>query len=748
MAKSFVGQSITRVDARAKVTGEALYPGDISMPGMVYGKILFAGRPHARVLSIDTAQAESVDGVVAIFTAQDVPVNEYGLQRPDQPVLCGPGSKKPGADVVRFIGDQVAVVVAETEEAAARARDLIQVDYEDLPAITSPFDALKPDAPQLHPGRPPIPIHPELTIDGNRISHHQIRKGDVEAAWDRAHVIIEGNYTTHPQEHAYLQPEAGVSYIDEEGRVTVVIAGQWVWEDQHQIAHALGLEPEQVRVIYPAIGGAFGGREDMSLQIVLALAAWKLGRPVKIVWSREESIRGHCKRHPMWLRCKLGATRDGQLVAAEIHAVADGGAYCYTTNKVLGNTIITAAGPYEIPNVKIDVDGYYTNNPPYGAFRGFGAPQGIFAAELQMDKLAQALGMDPVELRLKNLLRDESLAVMGTPLPGGVNLVEVTTRCAEAMGWIGAEDGTWYRPGFDSPAPAVRCGTGIAVAFKNIGFSFGYQENCWAKIELRGESEIETATVYVGTAEVGQGSHTVIRQMAADGLGIDIEKVELELSDTATSPGSSGSVSASRMTFMVGNALRGAAAEALEKWQDEDRPAVAEYTYLAPQTTPFDPETGYGVPNLAYGYVAQAVSVEVDTETGEVRIPRVVCANDVGKAINPHLVEGQIEGGVIQAMGWAMMENFLTDGGDVVTDRLSTYLIPTALDLPGQVESIIVEQADSRGPWGARGMGEMPFIPLAPAIVAAIHDATGVWIDDLPLTAERVLKALEENKNP
>ncbi len=736
-----VGQSVTRVDARAKVTGEALFPGDFVMPDMLHAKVLFAERPHARILSIVTSAAEAAPGVVAIFTAKDVPVNEYGLQTPDQPVLCGPGSSSPRADVARFVGDQVALVVAETERAAVRARDLIRVEYEDLPVVTDPFEALKPDAPQLHPHRRPDPIHRELCTEGNLICHHQIRKGDMEAGWAAADVVVEAEYRTPTQEHAYLQPEAGLGYVDNEGRVTVVVGGQWTWEDQRQIAHALDIPPEQVRVIYPAIGGAFGGREDMSVQIVLALAVWKLRRPVRIVWSREESILGHCKRHPMWFHYKLGATCEGKLVAAEVRVVADGGAYCYTTNKVLGNTTITCTGPYEIPNVKVDGDGVYTNNPPSGAFRGFGAPQGIFAAEMQMNKLAHALEMDAVELRLKNLLRDESLTTMGTPLPGGVSLVEVTEQCALSAGWKYSTEG-WKKPILPTQQANFRRGIGLAVGLKNIGFSFGYQENCWAKVELRGKAAIEEAVVYIGSADVGQGSHTVIQQMAAEALHLPPERVRLVAADTATSPGSSGSVSASRMTFMAGNAIRGAAAVALEQWRTEERPTVAEYTYLAPQTTPFDPETGHGVPNFAYGYVAQAVEVEVDTETGELRLLRVVCADDVGKAVNPQQVEGQIEGGVAQAVGWATCENFIVEGGRVVTSHLSTYLIPTIADIPERVESVIVERPDPRGPWGVRGMGEMPFLPLAPALVAAVHDATGVWFDELPLTPERVLRGL------
>lgn len=753
-----VGQSVPRVDAQAKVTGQAKYPGDFDMEGMLYAKILFSGRPHARVVSIDTSEALDMPGVVAIFTAQDVPTNEYGLQTRDQPVLCGPGSDKPGADVVRFVGDQVAMVVAESRDAAACAPGLIEVEYEDLPIVADPFQALEDDAPQLHPNRQPSEVHPELSTEGNIISHHQIRKGDMEAGWEASEVIVESLYYTPPQEHAYLQPEAGLSYIDDEGRVTVVVAGQWTWEDQQQIAHALDLAPEQVRVIYPAIGGAFGGREDMSVQIVLALAAQRLQRPVKVVWNREESVVGHCKRHAVWSQCRWGATRDGKLMAAEVRIVADGGAYCYTTNKVLGNTTITCTGPYEFPNAKVDVDGVYTNNPPGGAFRGFGAPQGIFVAEMQMNKLADVLDMDPVALRLKNLLRDDTPTTVRTPLPDGVSLVEVTERCARAAGWQqadGADGGSspaWQRPSSRAepkggkPREALRSGIGLAVGFKNVGFSFGYQENCWAKIELSGEDEIEGAMVSIGSADVGQGAHTVIRQMTAEALGVPPALVHLEVSDTATSPGSAGSTSASRTTFMAGNAVRKAAAEALRRWREGRRPAVAEERYLAPETTQFDPETGEGLPNFAYGYVAQAAEVVVDVETGELDVRRIICVDDVGRAINPQQVEGQIEGGVAQALGWATCENLIIEDGRIQTPHLSTYLIPTIADVPERVESIIVEEPDPRGPWGARGMGEMPFIPFAPALVAAVHEATGVWIDKLPLTPERVLEFLQEDR--
>jgi len=746
MTPKAVGQSVTRVDARAKVTGRAKYPADFSMPDMLYAKLLFAGKAHARIRGIDLSDAESAPGVVTILTAKDVPHNAYGLQIADQPVLCGPGSSQPGADIVRWVGDQVALIVADTEDAAAAARDLIHVDYEVLQTVSDPFLALEPGAPLLHPAREPSEAHPELCTEGNRISHHQIRKGDVAKGFADADVIVEADYYTPPQEHAFLQPEAGLAYIDDAGRVTVVVGGQWAWEDQREIAESLELPQDQVHVIYPAIGGAFGGREDMSVQIVLALAAHKLQRPVKMVWTREESILGHCKRHPMWIHCKWGATQDGKITTAQVRAIADGGAYCYTTNKVMGNFSITCTAHYAIPNVSVDADGVYTNNIPSGAFRGFGAPQGIFCAEMQVSKLAQALGIDPVELRMRNLLRDDTPSAMGTPFPGGVSLVEVTETCAQAAGWHHSGEGGWQKPSVSDPTAGktLRRGIGVATGFKNAGFSFGYQENCWLKIELRGSTEIEKALVFIGSAEVGQGSHTVIEQMAADALGIPLERVKLIPSDTATSPGSSGSVSASRMTYMAGNAIRTAAQAALARWRENERPVVVEHVYLAPPTTPLDVTGGQGTPNFSYGYAAQVVEVEVDLETGELRVLRVVAADDVGRAINPRLVEGQIEGAVVQALGWATCENFIVKDGQVLTAHLSQYLIPTIHDAPAEIVPIIVEKPDPQGPWGVRGVGEMPFLPFAPALAAAIFDAIGVWYDELPLTPGRVLKGIRE----
>ncbi len=696
------------------------------MPGMLYMKILFAMRPHARVLSIDPLEAYSLPGVIAIFTAKDIPVNEYGLQKNDQPVLCGPGSTRVDGDLVRFVGDQVAVIVAETEEIASMARSLIKVSYEDLPILTDPVIAMQPGA---------LIIHPELG-ESNICVHDKIRKGDIEQGFANADVIVEDEYFAPVQEHAYLQPEAGLAYMDDEGRITIQAGGQWTHADRDQISHSLNIPPENIRVIYPAIGGAFGGREDMSVQIVLALAAWKLKRPVRIIWTRQESIIGHGKRHSMVMKARWGANKAGKLVAASTEIIADAGAYMYTTNKVLGNSTITSTGPYFIPNVKTDVFGVYTNNVPGAAFRGFGAPQALFMAESQMSKLAEKLLMDPVEFRRLNALRDGDTLGVGTVVPGPVSVLKVIDAAAAKFDWQPNKD-----PESDIENKELIRGKGFACGFKNVGFSFGYKENCWARIELRGKTEIEEVILWHSSAEVGQGTHTVMLQMTAEATGVAVEKIRLVASDTATS-NNSGSVSASRMTFMSGNAIIGAAKLALKKWGVEERPASAEFVYYAPETTPFDKETGFSKPNFAYAYVAQAVEVEVDTETGIIRLLRVVSANDAGKAINPAQVEGQIEGAVVQAQGYAISENYLTKNGQVLTDQLSTYLIPTVLDIPETVESVIVEVPDPIGPWGARGLGELPFLPLVSAITGAIHDATGVWFNEFPLTPERILRGL------
>jgi CO/xanthine dehydrogenase Mo-binding subunit len=734
---STLGKSVKRIDAAGKLTGETLYSGDINMPNQLYGKILFANRPHAIIKNINIDAAKSIDGVVDIFTARDVPLNEYGLIMTDQPVLCGPGSEKPYCDRVRHVGDQIAFVVATSEEIASKARDLIVVDFEDLPIVSSTEQALALGATLIHPEK-----------ESNSILSYKIRKGDVDAAFALADVIVESEYRTPAQEHAYLAPESGIAYIDGEEKITIAVPGQWAHEEQAMIAHSLGLKKEQIRIIHPAIGGAFGGREDLSIQLVMGLAVMKLNergirQPVKVIWSREESIIGHHKRHPYLIRSKWGATKDGRIIAAKSEVIADGGAYAYTSTKVLGNATMSVTGPYKIENVWVDSQVVYTNNLPSGAFRGFGGPQGTFASEMQINKLAEKLNIDAVELRLINVARDGDLISTNTPLPKGVTLDQVIERCAIESEWENT-DGNWQRPVLESgDKDYLRRGRGFSSAFKNIGFSFGFPERCWATIELHGDTEIEEVILYHAGSDVGQGAHTVFQQMAAHAVGVSIDKVTLKMADTKNT-GDAGSTSASRMTFMAGNAIRGAGEKALAMWKDEARPVVAEYNFTPPKTTPYHPETGESIPNFAYGYIANTIDLEVDIETGQIKILDVVCVDDVGNAINPQQIIGQIEGCIVQAAGYTILENFIQEEGMVKTSQFSTYLIPTILDIPKNIKSVLVESNDLVGPWGAKGMAEMPFLPFTPAVMDALHQATGVWFDKFPLTPERVLAGIEE----
>jgi CO/xanthine dehydrogenase Mo-binding subunit len=740
----YIGQSVPRVDVCAKIKGEAIFASDMVMPGQTYMKMLMARRPHAIVKRVDTSRAEALPGVLTVLTSQDVPCNEFGYHSYDQPVLCGP-SQKPYADRVRFVGDRVAAVVAETEAIAAAARDLIEVEYEDLVVVCDVEDAAQPEAPVLHPDV-------SATCPGfsrNVFGHHKLYNGDIQAGFRQADVIVESILNTPAQEHAYLQTESGLAYMDEEGRVAVVTSGQWAVKDRKQIAHALGLAEDQVRVIYPMTGGAFGGREDISVQIIVALAALKLHRagnprPVKVVWTREESILGHCKRHPFRFFARWGATREGKIVAAEVKMLADGGAYKFTTSIVTSNAVINALGPYEIANVKVDAYDVYTNNVPRGAFRGFGGPQAVYCAEQMVNKLAVALDMDPVELRMRNLAKDGSLQTIGAPYPPGVSIREVTTACAQQAGWGVTSEGwkrTRSRPKIDPRQTHLRRGLGLACAHKNVGFSYGYPENCTIGIDLYGETEIERAVIRHGASEVGMGAHTVITQMAAEALGLGMEKIELVSSDTAQVK-DSGSVSASRMTFFIGNAIREGAEKALAMWINEERPVHLEHTYWPHQTTAPDPETGQCDPNVAYAYTTQAAEVVVDMETGQVKIEKIYCAIDVGKAINPQQALGQIQGGLVQSVGYAVLENFVEKEGRVLTHDLATYLIPTVLDIPDEMDIMMLEIPDPRGPWGARGLGEVMNMCLAPAVTAAVYDATGVWFDHFPLVPEEVFKGI------
>ncbi|MEE9413911.1 MAG: xanthine dehydrogenase family protein molybdopterin-binding subunit [Acidimicrobiales bacterium] len=743
MTAGGIGEQPIRQDAYGKVTGSTRYPGDQIPPDSLHAKVVFSNQPHARMISIDTSAAAVVPGVVIVLTAPDVPVNEYGLTMFDQPVIVGVGDTDRTAvasDVSRWEADKIAVVVAETPEAASAGAMAIEVEWEQLPIVDN-LEAARTDD---------VLVHPES--GSNTYYELKIAKGEMAQGWAEADVVIEGTYELPHQEHAYLQVEAATAWIDDEGRITVETTGQWTSEDRQQIAHALDLAEADVRVIYAAIGGAFGGKEDMTLQIVLALAARKLAdkgvaRPVHCRWSREESIVGHHKRHRAKITAKLGATSDGKITAVEADVWFDAGAYNYTSNKVLGNAHLSVAGAYEIPNARINSRAVYTTSVPGGAFRGFGGPQGAFVAETQMNKLAETLGIDPVELRRRNTLRDGSEGITQAIMPAGVTLPQVIDACAESAQLdrpLGP--GKPFNPIASLPpsATAVKRGRGFAAGYKNVGFSFGFPERCEAEVHLHGEPgdlSPVSAEVFHGGADVGQGAHLAFRQMTAEAVGLPLHAVTGTFSDTATS-GDPGSASASRLTWMAGNSILGAAKEADKAWRDGDRPGIGKFRFTPPPTEVLDTETGKGQPNFAYGYMAQVVEVSVDTETGHIRVDRVVSTHDVGRAINPQLVKGQIEGAVAQANGYVLGENLVVEDGRIQNFRLSSYLIPGIGDVPEHVESVILELADPLGPWGARGMAEMPYITYAPAVIAAVHEATGIWFDQFPLTPTRVLAAL------
>ena len=719
-----IGQRLIRPDAEDKVTGKARFPGDLVMEGMLFLKVLFSERAHARIVSIDTSEAEQVPGVVAILTHEHVPVNEYGLIYKDQPAL--------NSDKVRSVFDRVALVIAETQRAALRARALIRVVYEDLPAVTDPRQAMQPGAPVVHERWP-----------DNVQSHQRIRRGNVEEVFARDDVVIvESDYFTPHQEHAYLQPEAGIGYIDEQGRVTVHSAGQWSHDDQHQIAHMLDLPLEQVRVIYAPAGGAFGGREDMSVQHLLALAAFELDkrgihRPVRALWDRKESIRGHHKRHPYHMHFRIGAGRDGKLLAVEATLIADIGAYSSSSSAVLNNAVSIATGPYEVPNVKVDGYNVFTNNLVCGAFRGFGALQATFAAEMQMSKLADALGIDPMVLRLRNALRDGSVLATQSVIPPAVSIRETMMHAAETAGWT---DEGKPQPEGELAEHTLR-GIGVASGYKNVCYSFGFPDKATAQCELTGDGTIEQAVVKIGISEVGQGTLGVMGQVAAETLGVPYDRVLVVNEDSSEVP-EAGSCSASRTSFMAGNAVKITCEAALEAWSAGQRPAVAQRTYRPRPTTMFDPETGVCDPHVTYGYGTQIAEVEVNTETGEIRLTKIWAAHDVGQAINPMHVEGQIQGALSQAQGWTLLEDFIVQDGQIKTKSYADYLIPTVYDMPDEIHPLILEVADPQGPYGIRGVGEMPMLLLAPAILDAIHDATGIWFDKLPVKAEDLLLAL------
>ncbi len=711
---TLIGTPVARPDARAKVTGAARYPADLVQPRMLHCKAVFGHRRHARIERLDMAQARALPGVVAVLTAADVPYNRYGLIDADQEVLC--------SERVRYEGDRIALVVAESAEIATAAADLVEVEFVDLPAVEDALAALESDAPLVHPER-----------GTNVLLHQKIRTGDVDAALAAADVVLSETFTTTWQEHAYLQPDAAIAYY-EDATLVVETAGQWLHEDLRQIAAMLRLDEDAVAIRYAKIGGAFGGREDLSVQPLIALATWVTKRPAAIVWSREESIVGHHKRHPFHIEATWGAKRDGTIVAARTRTIADGGAYASTSVEVLKCATIFAHGPYRIGNVATDGYVVYTNNVPSGAFRGFGTPQAHWAAESMIARLAHALGLDPADVRRRNIYREGDRESTGSVLPKGVSALPVLDRCV-------AEAAHRFERTTLDRSSRIRRGIGIAAGIKNVGYSFGFPEQSTATVELIGTARIERAVVRIGAADVGQGAHLILRQIAAETLALPLTAVAIVSDDSALTP-NAGSASASRLTLMGGRAVYDAALAARAAFERGDAPE-ATVQYRPPATTPLDPETGAGTPNYCYGYSAQAVEVEVDVTTGVTRVTKIISVHDVGRAINRQQVEGQIEGCLAQALGYALTENLLVRDGKVLTPYFSTYLLPTALDMPTEIVPIIMELADPNGPYGARGVAEMPLVPFAPAVAAAIHDATGAWLTDLPMTPERILAAID-----
>lgn len=717
------GNSLPRFDAVGKVTGQVQFGRDLARDGMLHMQLCYAHRPHAWILGINTRAARSAKGVVSVLSAQDIPHNLHGLIESDRPVLCD--------EKVRFEGDVIAAVVALDLASARRAVSLIEVTYEDLPVLDCIEASIKTDAPQLHPSHP-----------GNLLKQLQLNKGNAEASELKAHVVVENTFRTPMQEHAFLEPESGLAYIDEHGIITVLAGGQNPHDDQRQIAACLSLPLEKVRVVYPAIGGAFGGREDISVQILIALAAWKLGRPVKIDWTRAESIRGHPKRHAMTIYHRWGAMQDGRVISARIELLVDAGAYACTSSSVLEGFLAQCAGAYEIPNISMRASAIYTNNIPGGAFRGYGSPQATLAAELQMEHLAERLGLDPVTVRLRNCLRPGGVLPTGNRLENISDLPAMLEVCAQqAQIYQGSPRPTAPKKRVSDP---IRKGMGIAIGMKNVGFGYGFPESSSARVSLFGEAEIERVEVCSAAADTGQGSHSVLRQIASATLGLPLDIISYIPGDTLDSA-NAGPASASRLTSFAGNAVRAAAEIAMEKWRLEDRPAIGVSLWQPPATTSPDPLTGACLDNVSYAFAAQAVEVDVDIETGLVRVLRVWTVNDPGRAINPQQVQGQIEGAIVHAVGWTLIEDFQSEGGRIRSDRFSTYLIPTILDVPDSIEITILEQPDPVGVFGAKGVGEIPFVPIAPAIVSAVHDALGIWFDAIPLTPEVVIRGIQRS---
>lgn len=749
-----VNKPARRVDALGKVTGETKYGADLYFDGMLYGKVLRTPHPHARISSIDTSRAKALDGVEAVLTAADIPgLHTFGVVVQNQQVLA--------KEIVRYKGDGVAMVAARTAAIAEEAVKLIDVQYEVLPGIFDPTEALKEGAPQLHEDAP-----------GNVAAYHVLRKGDVEAGFAASDIILEREYETQTIEHAYIEPEVAVAVPGVgPNKITVYGSIQNPFSCRKAVSRILGLKLNEVRIIQSFMGGSFGGKDEVMSSICAraALLALAASKPVKMVNTREESIRESYKRHPYKMKYKVGATKDGKLQAMGIHIVADAGGYASMTPFVTWRSVVQATGPYEVPNVTTDVYGAYTNNCYTGAMRGFGSPQIIFAQESLMDELAEELGMEPLELRRLNGFRQGSVTATGQTLDNHqVSLMEVLDKAIEASDYYNKRNEYMNQTG------KIRKGIGLACSFRGCSLGAEGVDATGAIVSVQYDG---TVYVYSGLAENGQGLQTIFCQIAAEELGIDVERVKFMETDTALIP-DGGPTVASRSTLMGGNAVRLAAEKVKETllgavvnklkasaeeliasndhiWVkgDTERSVTFEEAveaarsqgelltqlgwYKSPNVT-WDEHHGQGDAYFTYVYGCQIAEVEVDTETGYSKVLKITAAHDVGRAINPETVLGQIYGGVLQGMGYALLEELQEFNGDIKSLNFDEYLIPGIKDAP-EIVPIIVENPDRYGPYGAKTIGEPTLEMTAPAIASAVAQATGRRVRELPLDLERVL---------
>jgi CO/xanthine dehydrogenase Mo-binding subunit len=724
-----VGESAPRTDAVPKVTGEFAYSSDAYAAGMLWGRTVRSPHAHARIAAIDVSEALTMPGVHAVLTHEDVPGEKlYGLEFRDQPVLA--------FERVRYFGEPVVVVAAEHPEQARRAADRVRIEYEPLEPIVDPERATEQEP--LHPDRPTMGHGYRDDPRPNVVRSLVIRHGDPDAQGD---VSVSGVYELGIQDQAFLGPESGLAVPDGEGGIDIYVATQWLHVDRDQVAPCLGLAPEQVRIHLAGVGGAFGGREDLSMQIHGALLALHTNRPVKIVYDRQESFVGHIHRHPARIWAEHRATRDGRLVCVRTRILLDGGAYASSSTAVTSNAAAFACGPYKVENALVESTCVYTNNPPCGAMRGFGAVQSCFAHEAQMDKLAAALQIDAVELRLLNALRPGDRLPTGQEITGTLPVAEVIRRCAELP--VPAPEELPRDPirlpggaGNTTRGEGMRRGVGFAVGFKNIGYSEGFDDYCAARVRLPADGSAE---VHCAAAEVGQGVANVILQTARTELDSD----DVVLAPAMTSSvGSAGSASASRMTWMAAGAVREACRAALaERERTGGGEVDVERIYRHPHTTPLDPETGQVTGervHVAYACAAMRVVAEVDVDLGLTRVVWIGTAQDVGRAVNPQAVEGQIEGGTAQGLGLALMEEIQTRGGLITNASFTDYLIPTTLDMP-PVESVLVEDPEPDAPYGVKGVGEPPTVVSTAAILAALREATGRELTRVPVRFDDVV---------